>query len=85
MLKNKKGRKIKIIRKDNDLEFCSKKFTQLCNENGILRHLTNLVNPKLNGLAKRMNRTLLERVRCMLFHAKLLKAFWEEVVATTLM
>ena len=31
--------------------------------------------PPLNGLAKRMNRTLIERVRCMLSKAKLPKHF----------
>ena len=75
MVENQKGRKIKIIRTNNSLEFCNKKFTQICNENGILRHLIAPGNPKQNGLAKKMNRTLLERVRCMLFHARLPKAF----------
>jgi len=37
--------------------------------------------PKQNGLLERMNRTLLERVRCMNFHAKLPKSFWGETVA----
>ena len=41
-----------------------------------------LGNPKQNGLAERMNKTLLERVRYMLFHAKLPKPFWREVVST---
>ena len=27
-----------------------------------------------------MNRTMLEKVRCMLFHAKLSKGFWTEAV-----
>lgn len=55
----------------------------LCKEGGIVRHLTALGNPKQNELAKRMNRTLLERVRCMLFHANLPKTFWGEAVSTT--
>jgi len=76
IIENQKGRKIKIIGIDNDLEFCNKEFTQLCNENGILRHLTTRGNPKHNGLAKRMNRTLLEKIKCMLFNAKLPKVFW---------
>lgn len=36
--------------------------------------------PQLNELAERINRTLAERVRSMLSHAKLTKDFWGEVV-----
>ena len=39
--------------------------------------------PELNGLAERMNRTIMERVRCMVAHTKLSKAFWVEVLMTT--
>jgi len=38
--------------------------------------------PQQNGLAKRMNRTLLKRVRCMLLGAGLSKSLWGEVVNT---
>ena len=53
----------------------------MCKDSEITRHLTAQGNPKQNGLAERMNRTLLERVRCMLFHAKLPKSFWGEAVS----
>ena len=38
--------------------------------------------PQQNGLAERMNRTLLDRVRCMLYSSGLSKHFWGEVVMT---
>ncbi|RDY00402.1 hypothetical protein CR513_16423, partial [Mucuna pruriens] len=38
--------------------------------------------PQLNGLAERMNRTLIERVRCMLSEARLPKHFWGEALYT---
>ena len=38
--------------------------------------------PELNGLAERMNRTIMERVRSMLAHAKLPKTFWAEALST---
>ena len=38
--------------------------------------------PQQNGLAERMNRTLLERVRCMMLEAGLPKKFWGEAVNT---
>ena len=74
MIENQKGGTIKIIKTNNGLEFCNKESAQMCNESGIVRHLTAPRNPKQNDLAGRMNRTLLERVRCMLFHANLPKS-----------
>jgi len=38
--------------------------------------------PQQNGLAERMNMTLLERVRCMLLGAGLSKSFLGEAVST---
>lgn len=49
---------------------------------GILRHLTVPGTPQQNGLTKRFNRTILDKVRCMLSNAKIPKVFWEETVNT---
>ena len=38
--------------------------------------------PQQNGLAERMNRTILERVRCMLLGAGMPKNFWGEAANT---
>ena len=38
--------------------------------------------PELNGLAERMNQTIMERVRSMLTHAKLSKTFWAGALST---
>ena len=38
--------------------------------------------PQLNGLAERMNRTLMKRVRCLLAESKLSKSFWGEALYT---
>ncbi|GJS94799.1 retrotransposon protein, putative, ty1-copia subclass [Tanacetum coccineum] len=38
-------------------------FNNLCKESGIARHLTVIGTPQQNGLAERMNRTLLNKVR----------------------
>ena len=37
---------------------------------------------ELKWMAERMNQTVMERVRCMLAHAKLLKTYWEEALKT---
>ena len=44
--------------------------------------MTPLKTPQLNGLAERMNKTLMERVRCLLSYAKLPKTFWGEAILT---
>ena len=39
--------------------------------------------PQQNGVAKKMNRTIEERIKCMLSDTKLLKSFWAKVMRTT--
>lgn len=73
---NQTGRKLKVLRTDNGLEYCSKEFHDFCHKKGIARHLTVPGTPQQNGLAERMNRTLLERVRCMLLSSGLPSTYW---------
>ena len=47
---------------------------------GISRHFTVRDTPQQNGVAKRMNRTLLEKARCMLSNVGLGKQIWAEAV-----
>ena len=47
---------------------------------GIERHFTVRETPQQNGVAERMNKTLLEKVRCMLSNASLTKNFWVEAL-----
>jgi transposase InsO family protein len=82
MIENQVGRKIKTLRTDNGLEFCSKEFDQFCKNEGIARHHTIRHTPQQNGVAERMNRTLLERTRCLLSNAGLGKEFWAEAINT---
>ncbi|KAG8485491.1 hypothetical protein CXB51_021304 [Gossypium anomalum] len=67
---------------DNGLEFCSDEFNRLCKSEGIVRHLTVRHTPQQNGVAERMNRTIMEKVRCMLSNANLPKSFWAEAAST---
>ncbi|WJX45134.1 E3 ubiquitin-protein ligase upl4 [Trifolium repens] len=57
-------------------------FNEFCRLKGIKSHITVAYTPQQNGLAERMNMTLLERVRCMLLGAGLPKSFWGEAVNT---
>ncbi|KAH9722802.1 hypothetical protein KPL70_006847 [Citrus sinensis] len=80
LVENHTGKKIKRLRTDNGLEYCSNEFDEFCKSKGIARHKTVRHTPQQNGLVERMNRTLLEKVRCMLLNANLSKHFWAEVV-----
>ncbi|KAH9657298.1 Integrase catalytic domain-containing protein [Citrus sinensis] len=82
LIENQTERKVKRLRIDNGLEYYSKEFDSFCKEKGIVRHKTVRRIPQQNGLAERMNRTLVEKVRCMLFSANLSKHFWADAVTT---
>ena len=82
LVEKQTGKFIKTLRTDNGLEYCSNEFNEYCRKEGIERHKTAPRNPQQNGLAERMNRTLIERVRCMLHSAGLDRPFWGEAVKT---
>lgn len=79
---NQTGGTVKKLRTDNGLEFCNREFEQLCTESGIARHLTVFGTPQQNGLEERMNRTLIDKVRCLLIQSRLPKTFWAEATCT---
>ena len=68
-------RKVQFLRTDNGPEFLSNNVNFLCNEFGISRHRTVAYTPQQNGVAESMNRTLMERVRCMISEAKITENF----------
>nr|KYP47622.1 Retrovirus-related Pol polyprotein from transposon TNT 1-94 [Cajanus cajan] len=75
------SRKLWVIRTDNGGEYRGP-FDVYCKQQGIRHEKTPPKTPQLNGLVERMNRTLLERMRCMLSDAKLPKHFWGEALYT---
>ncbi|KAJ4715305.1 Retrovirus-related Pol polyprotein from transposon TNT 1-94 [Melia azedarach] len=83
LVENQTGKKIKRLRTDNGLEFCWYEFDEFYKNEGIARHHTVRDTPQHNGVAERMNQTLLERARCMLSNAELTRRFWVEAVSTT--
>ena len=83
MVEKQTGRRVRKLRTDNGLEFCSEEFEKYCKEEGIARHKTTAATTQQNGLVERFNRTLLERTTCMLISAGLPKVFWAEAVNTS--
>lgn len=75
------GRKLKCLRSDNGGEYLGP-FEAYCKTHGIRHEKTPPKTPQMNGIAERMNRTIAEKVRSMLSHAKLPKSFWGEAVRT---
>ena len=53
---------------------------QLCRDEGIQRHFTVRETPQQNGVAERLNRTLLEKVRCLMSRNGLSIPFWAEAL-----
>ena len=80
MVENQTGRKIKVLRSDNGTKYRNDHFSYFCKKEGISRRFTVRDTPQQNGVVERMNRTLLEKVRCMLSNVGLGKQFWVEAV-----
>jgi len=83
LVERQSGKKLKCIRTDNGGEYCGS-FDVYCKKYGIKHEKTPPKTPQLNGLAERMNITLIERIRCMLSEAKLPKHFWGEELYTAM-
>ncbi|CEG44602.1 retrovirus-related pol polyprotein from transposon tnt 1-94 [Plasmopara halstedii] len=76
------GKRVKCIRSDNGGEYTSAAMTNFCAKRGIVQKFTPPYTPQLNGVAERMNRTLVESARCMMEHAGLSKIYWGKAVVT---
>ena len=82
LVENQMNKKVKVLRTDNGLEFCNAKFDDHCKSHGIERHHTCTYTSQQNGVAERMNRTLMEKVRCMLNESGVGEEYWAEAAAT---
>ncbi|KAL4565728.1 hypothetical protein LXL04_029831 [Taraxacum kok-saghyz] len=68
------------LRTDRGGEFTSSTFNDFCATNGIRRQLTASYSPQQNGVAERINRTLMNIVRCVLNDKKVPLEFWPEAI-----
>ncbi|KAH9779667.1 hypothetical protein KPL71_007786 [Citrus sinensis] len=82
LVETQTNRKVRRLRIDNGLEFCNKRFDVFCAENGVVRHKTVRHTPQQNGLAERMNRTLIDKVRYMLIQSRLPMSLWAKTIST---
>uniref|UniRef100_A0AAV1VGZ7 Integrase catalytic domain-containing protein n=1 Tax=Peronospora matthiolae TaxID=2874970 RepID=A0AAV1VGZ7_9STRA len=84
MAETQTGKRVKYLQSDNGGEYKSDKLARFCAEQGIQQRFTPPYTPQLNGVAERMNRTLVECARCMMEHAGLGKSYWGEAVMTAM-
>jgi len=75
------SKQVKRFRTDGGGEYTSKKFTEYLKSEGILKETTTPYTPQSNGVVERANRTIMERVRCMLDDAGLSKKYWAFAVS----
>jgi transposase InsO family protein len=77
---NQSDRKIKKLRSDNGGEYTFKEFQNYLREAGIKQELIAAYTPQQNGTGERLNRTLCEAARSMLFKRKAPLKFWAKVI-----
>uniref|UniRef100_A0AAG5DV13 Retrovirus-related Pol polyprotein from transposon TNT 1-94 n=1 Tax=Anopheles atroparvus TaxID=41427 RepID=A0AAG5DV13_ANOAO len=82
LIRNKFGKKPKVLRSDNGGEYVGKEFKEYLKNNGIVGQFSSPYSPQQNGTAERKNRYLVEMVRCMLSQAKLDHRYWGEAIIT---
>lgn len=67
--------KLSRLRCDNGREYLSTKMKNFCAHRGIQYEIMIKYTPQQNGVAERMNRTIIERARCMIINSQLSKVF----------
>lgn len=80
LIENQTNQKIRKFRSDNGTEYINGAMQQLFKRYGIQHQTSNVYTPQQNGVSERMNRTIIEKAKCLLFDANLSKSYWAEAV-----
>ncbi|PSR87021.1 hypothetical protein PHLCEN_2v5279 [Hermanssonia centrifuga] len=78
LMETQYGTKVKILHSDRGGEYLSTEFSNHLAKQGTQRRLTVHDTPEYNGLAERLNRTLITKVQALLLDSGLPKALWGE-------
>lgn len=73
--------KVKKLHFDRGREFLNKAMSAFCDRKSIVQDPTVGYNPEANGIAERLNRTLMEISNAIRIHAGLPPAYWEFATA----
>ncbi|KAJ3479322.1 hypothetical protein NLI96_g9143 [Meripilus lineatus] len=80
-IKLQSGKDLKKLRVDNAKEYVEGNFRKFLDDEGIVLEATAPYSPPQNGVAERLNRTLIEHSRAMLIAKNLPTFLWEDAVA----
>ena len=83
LVKKESGKKVKALRSENDGEYVSQEFKDLCVAEGMKQELTTPNNPVQNGVVQRKNITIVGATRAMLHDQNLPLKLWAEACNTT--
>jgi len=78
---NESCKQVKRFHTNAGGEYTSKKFAEYLKSKGILKEMTTPYTPQANGVVDCANRTIMERVRCMLDDARISKKYWAFAVS----
>ncbi|KAJ9515788.1 hypothetical protein QJQ45_008691 [Haematococcus lacustris] len=70
------GRKVKVLHSDRGTEYVNQAVMEFLSGKGIIHQQTAPYSPQQNGSAERLNRTLFEKGRCLLYSSGLSVNFW---------
>ncbi|POM58965.1 Rve domain containing hypothetical protein [Phytophthora palmivora] len=77
------GERLKCLLSDNGTELVNKKVAALCSRNGIMHQRTVPYSPQQNGVVERMNCTIIEKARSMLYYKGVSAKWWAEAQQCT--
>ena len=84
MVENNTSKSLKCLRSDNGGEYFHKEFEYYCSSNDICRKNNIPMTPQENGVAKKMNGSIMEHARSMRLHAWLPLNMWVDAIITTI-
>jgi transposase InsO family protein len=82
LAENHFNKKVRKIRCDNGREYLNNNLMSLTKTKGIVLDVTVPYTPQLNGKAERLNRTLLQKTRALIFDGRVPNYLWGEALLT---
>ncbi|CEG46980.1 polyprotein [Plasmopara halstedii] len=82
LFENQWGTRLRCLQSDNGTEFVDKTMAGICQQNGIVNQRSVPYIPQRNGVAERLNRTIMEKTRSMLYYKSVSTEWWAEAVST---
>ena len=77
-----RSKKINELRTDNGNEYLSTEFQNYLKHHGIIHNTSVAYSPQSNGKAERLNRTLVEKARCMIISSNVDLSLWSAAIDT---